>query len=52
MSEPHYTGYGKLELLPEPGDKFRIVVDGKVVERGIRRKDVPKKMAEVLKAYE
>ena len=52
MSEPQHRGYEKLELLPEPGGKFKIVVDGEIVERGIRRKDVPKKMAEVLKVYE
>lgn len=52
MSERQHQGYGKLELLPEPGDKFKILVDGKVVERNIRRKDVPKKIAEVLKEYE
>jgi len=51
MSEQH-QGYGKLELRQVHGDKFQILVDGKVVEQDIRRKDVPKKMKEVLKEYE
>ena len=52
MSEPRYMSYGKLELLPEPGDKFRLLIDGKEVRRGIRRKDVPKAIAEELEKYE
>lgn len=52
MSERQHEGYGKLELLPEPGDKFRILVDGKVVERGVPRREVPDKLREVLKEYE
>ena len=48
MSERHYPSYYKLEVRPEPGDRFCIIVDNDIVAKNVPRKQVPEKLKEYL----
>lgn len=48
MSERHLPSYYKLEVRPEPGDRFCIIVDNYMVAKNLTRKEVPEKLKEYL----